>query len=78
MTEEGLPAGPLRERATGIAQRVDADGTMKLILQMQPHVKRVVLIGGTTEVDQAVINRVLQSANLYKDRVELAAGRLRR
>jgi hypothetical protein len=78
VTEEDLPSGRLGEHATGIAQRVDADGTMTSILQMQPHVKRVVLIGGTTEVDQAVINRVLQSANLYKDRVELAAGRLRR
>ena len=70
VTEEDLPTGPLGERATGIAQRVDADGTMKLILQLQPDVKRIVVIGGTTEVDQAVINRVVQAANSFRDKIE--------
>lgn len=70
VTEEDLPTGPLGERATGIAQRVDADGTMNLILQLQPDVKRIVVIGGTTEVDQAVINRVVQAANSFRDKIE--------
>ena len=43
---------------------------MKLILQLQPDVKRIVVIGGTTEVDQAVINRVMQAANSFKDKIE--------
>jgi len=70
LTEEDLPAGSLGNRATGIAQRSDADGTMKLILQLQPDVKRIVAIGGTTEVDQAVINRVMQAANPFRDKIE--------
>jgi PAS domain S-box-containing protein len=70
VTEEDLPTGPLGERATGIAQRSDADGTIKLILQLHPDVKRIVVIGGTTEVDRAVINRVMQAATSFKDKVK--------
>ena len=70
VTEEDLPTGPLGERATGIAQRSDADGTIKLILQLHPDVKQIVVIGGTTEVDGAVINRVMQAATSFKDKVE--------
>jgi PAS domain S-box-containing protein len=70
VTDEDLPVGPLGDRATGIAQRSDGDGTIRLILQLQPDVKRIVVIGGTTEVDRAVINRVMQAATSFKDKVE--------
>jgi PAS domain S-box-containing protein len=65
LTEEDLPAGPLGRRATGIAQRSDPDGTIKLLLRLQPDVKRIVVIGGTAEVDRQVTNRVLESSRRF-------------
>jgi PAS domain S-box-containing protein len=70
VTEEDLPSGPLGSRATGIAQRSDPDGTIKLILKLQPDVKRIVVIGGTTEIDRAVMGRVMQAERSFAGRVE--------
>jgi len=70
LTEEDLPSGSFGGRVTGVAQRSDADGTIKLILHLQPDVKRIVVIGGTADVDRGVIGRVMQAAQPFVDRVE--------
>src|SRR6476620_3611224 len=70
LTQEDLPPGSLGGHMTGIAQRSDADGTIKLILRLQPDIKNIVVIGGTAEVDRQVTNRVLEVAPRFAGRPE--------
>ena len=69
LTDEELPDGRLGARATGIAHRSDADGTIKLILRLQPDVKQMVVIGGTAEFDRQVMTRVMQAARSFAGQV---------
>jgi PAS domain S-box-containing protein len=70
LTEEDLPAGPLGDRITGIAQRFDPTGTIRIILRLQPEVRRIVVIGGSTEVDRQVTTRARQASRLFAGAVE--------
>jgi signal transduction histidine kinase len=45
---------------TGIIQRFDLQGTLALILKLQPDTRRVVVIGGTSHGDRATLNRIEQ------------------
>ncbi len=47
---------------TGIVQRFDIRGTLGLMLHLQPDTRRVVVIGGVTEVDQATLQRIGEAA----------------
>ena len=47
LTEEEIPIGRLSKNLSGLAQRVDASGTIDLILRLQPETLRIVVIGGT-------------------------------
>ncbi len=51
---EPSPARPF----TGIFQRFDVSATIKFIFQLQPDTRRVVVIGGTSPADQAVLQRI--------------------
>ncbi|HEX9146106.1 MAG TPA: PAS domain S-box protein, partial [Candidatus Binatia bacterium] len=70
LTEEDLPTGPVGDRITGIAQRFDPAGTIRIILRLQPEVRRIVVIGGTTEVDRQVMTRARQASRLFAGAVE--------
>jgi formate hydrogenlyase transcriptional activator len=70
LTQEDLLPGSLGGHMTGIAQRSDADGTIKLILRLQPDIKNIVVIGGTAEVDRQVTNRVLEVSPGFAGRPE--------
>ncbi|HYA28279.1 MAG TPA: ABC transporter substrate binding protein, partial [Acidobacteriota bacterium] len=70
LTEEEFPAVSLGSRITGIAQRSDPDGTIKLMLRLQPEINRIVVIGGTTEVDRQVTKRVIEASRSVAGRVE--------
>ncbi len=65
LTEEDLLADSLGGQATGLAEHSDTDGTIKLMLRLQPDIERIVVIGGTAEVDRHVTNRVLESARRF-------------
>jgi signal transduction histidine kinase/ABC-type uncharacterized transport system substrate-binding protein len=43
---------------TGIVQRFDLRGTLGLIMRLQPDTRRIVVIGGTNEVDRAALSRI--------------------
>ena len=43
---------------TGIIQRFDIRGTLGLILRLQPGPRRVVVIGGTSELDRKLLKRI--------------------
>lgn len=67
-TEENLQANQFDTRVSGVAQRINPEATLELITRLQPDVNRVVVIGGTAEVDRQVTQRVKQAAERLKDR----------
>jgi PAS domain S-box-containing protein len=71
LTEEEYPAGPLSGRVTGIAQRSDPSGTIDLLRRLQPEIQRLVLIGGSAEVDRQVMNRAKQAASSFAGEIEV-------
>jgi two-component system, cell cycle sensor histidine kinase and response regulator CckA len=47
---------------TGIVQRFDLRGTLGLIMRLQPDTHRIVVIGGTTDVDRATLGRIAEAS----------------
>jgi signal transduction histidine kinase len=69
LTEEDVSAGQFGNDISGIVQRTDLDGTLDLILRLQPETRRVVVIGGTAEVDRITLSRAQTAARSFTDRV---------
>ena len=69
-TEEKISENQLGPHVHGVAQRVDPRGTIDLILRLQPDTRRIVVIGGTAEVDRQVISRTQEAARSYSTQVE--------
>jgi PAS domain S-box-containing protein len=69
-TEEEFRTGQFDTLVTGLAQRVDPRATLELILRLQPEIRRIVVIGGTAEVDRRVLNRVKEASRSFAGRVE--------
>src|SRR5262245_54624533 len=70
-TEEEVSLEQFGNRVSGLAQRVDPRATLELILRLQPETRRIIVIGGTAEVDRSVLNRVKEAARSFAERVEL-------
>jgi PAS domain S-box-containing protein len=69
-TEEEIPPDQFGSLVSGIAQRVDPRASVELILRLQPETRRIVVIGGTAEVDRHVIDRVKEAAHSFAGRVD--------
>jgi ABC-type uncharacterized transport system substrate-binding protein len=71
LTEEDLRTNQFGALVSGLAQRVNARASLELILRLQPETRRIIVIGGTAEVDRHVLQRVKESAQSFKGRVEI-------
>jgi PAS domain S-box-containing protein len=71
LTEEEFPLGRAVGRGVGIAQRSDPGGTIKLLRQLQPDIRNLVLIGGIAEVDRQVMDRARQEAGKFFDKQQV-------
>jgi PAS domain S-box-containing protein len=69
-TEEEVPRDQFGSLVSGVAQRIDPRATIGLILRLQPETRRIVVIGGTAEVDRSVLNRVKDAARSFAGRVD--------
>src|SRR5262249_58146212 len=58
LTEEEIPIGRLSKNLGGLAQRVDASGTIDLILPFQPETTPILGIRGTPQGGRPLVNRV--------------------
>ncbi len=58
VNEMEVPETVHKPYVTGIVQRFDLRGTLGLMLRLQPDTRRVVVIGGTSDVDRATLNRI--------------------
>lgn len=63
VNELAVPSAISKLGVTGIIQRFDVRGTLGLMLRLQPDTRRVVVIGGTSEVDRAALGRIEESAH---------------
>ena len=70
-TEEELRREQFGAAVSGVAQRIDAPAAFKLILRLHPDLRRIVVIGGTSEVDRQLLRRVEEAAQVYRERVEI-------
>jgi len=71
LTEENLRSDQFGPLVSGIAQRLDPRATLELILHLQPETRRIVVIGGTADIDRNVLDRVREAAGPIAGRVEL-------
>ena len=69
LTEEELRGDQFGPFVTGLAQRVDPRANLEVILRLQPEVRRVVVVGGTTEIDRQVVQRVREVAPSFANRI---------
>jgi signal transduction histidine kinase len=60
--EMAVPPDLGKHGITGIIQRFDLRGTLGLILRLQPETRRVVVIGGTSDMDRATLGRIEEVA----------------
>lgn len=70
LTEEEVRPAQFGRPISGIAQRLDPRASIELILRLQPETRRIVVIGGTAEVDRSVIERVKEAARFFAGQVE--------
>jgi hypothetical protein len=71
LTEEEIRPNQFGGVLSGVAQRVDPGANLELILRLQPEARRVVVIGGTAEVDRQVLQRVREAAATFKERIAI-------
>ena len=69
-TEEEVRTDQFGPLVSGIAQRVDPRATLELIVRLQPETRRIIVIGGTAEVDRSVFNRAKEAARSFAGRVD--------
>ncbi len=62
VNEMDVPEAIRKLGVTGIVQRFDLRGTLGLILRLQPDTRRIVVIGGTTDVDRATLGRIAEAS----------------
>jgi signal transduction histidine kinase len=56
-----VPQPPHGRTFTGIIQRFDVEGTLKFIFHLQPETRRVVVVGGNSKADQALLGRITEA-----------------
>jgi two-component system sensor kinase FixL len=71
LTEEEFRPNQLGPLVSGLALRVNPHASLELILRLQPETRRIVVIGGTAEVDRHVLQRVKETAQSFKGRVAI-------
>ncbi|HEU4345353.1 MAG TPA: ATP-binding protein [Candidatus Binatia bacterium] len=69
-TEEEVRVDQFRNPFTGVASRANPRATLELIFLLQPEISRVVVIGGTAEVDRDVLDRVKEDARSFAGHVD--------
>jgi hypothetical protein len=62
VNEMEVPQAISQLGVTGIVQRFDLRGTLGLILRLQPDTRRVVVIGGVSDVDRATLGRIAEAS----------------
>ena len=62
ISELDVPEELIKRGFSGIIQRFDVEGTLHLILRLQPETRRVVVIGGVSTTDRLTLGRIQEAA----------------
>jgi signal transduction histidine kinase len=62
VNEMEVPQAIRKYGVTGIVQRFDIRGTLGLIMRLQPDTRRVVVIGGKSDMDRATLGRIAEAS----------------
>jgi len=62
INEMEVPQAISKLGVTGIVQRFDLRGTLGFIMRLQPDTRRVVVIGGVSDVDRATLGRIANAS----------------
>jgi hypothetical protein len=68
--EEEVTPQQFGGRFGGILQWTDPQASLELMLRLQPNLRRIVVIGGTAEVDRQSMRRVRRATARYADRIK--------
>ena len=68
-SEEAFSPDQFGPRVTGFVQRIDPAATVALIERLHPRLERLVVIGGTADVDRESIDRARDAASRLSDRI---------
>jgi len=63
VNEMEVPEAIHKLGVTGIVQRFDIRGTLGLIMRLQPDTRRIVVIGGVSDVDRATLGRIAEASH---------------
>lgn len=63
VNEMEVPEAISKLGVTGIEQRFDLRGTLGLIMRLQPDTRRIVVIGGVSDVDRAALDRIQEASH---------------
>jgi len=63
INEMEVPEAMSKFGVTGIVQRFDLRGTLGLIMRLQPDTRRIVVIGGASDVDRATLGRIEEASH---------------
>jgi len=63
VNEIEVPEAIRKLGVTGIVQRFDLRGTLGLIMRLQPDTRRIVVIGGTADMDRATLGRIEEASH---------------
>src|SRR5262249_46450990 len=76
LTEEEVRTNQFGRLVSGIAQRLEPRASIELILRLQPETQRIVVIGGTAEVDRQTAEVDRQTMDRAKNAARSFAGRV--
>ena len=65
-TESEIPAELAELQLTGIVQRLDVRGTLRFMLRLQPETRRIVVIGGVSEMDRQCLQRIEEASRAFE------------
>ena len=70
-SEESFPPERFGPRVSGFVQRIDPGATLELIERLHPRLERLVVIGGTAEVDRESFDRAREAARRLAGRIRV-------
>jgi signal transduction histidine kinase len=70
LTEDEVPDKGFGNQATGVVQRIDFQGTLEIVLRLQPDTERIVVIGGTAPLDRRYLGGTEEAARSLAGRVQ--------
>lgn len=67
INEFDVPGSLAGAQFTGIVQRFDVVGTLRFIFELQPEIRRVVVVGGESKADQLTLGRINEAVRAIPD-----------